>query len=135
VDLGKGPQTVTVRSLAVSCNPYEEKLGDLPKRHRLATGRLALYQVGHRGRLGMIWLILSLILGRWKESTAVSEWSAPQLTIAGRGTSIQVVNDGELLSLSLPLHYQIHPGVLAVLMPAGREPAEEKTPTQETKPR
>ena len=121
VDLGQGPQTITVRSLAITCNPYEEKLGDLPKRTRLDTGRLALYQIGHRGRLGMIWLILSLALGRWKESTAVSEWMAPQLTVAGRGGSIEVVNDGELLRLSLPLHYEIHPGALAVLAPAGEE--------------
>jgi diacylglycerol kinase family enzyme len=91
-------------------------------RPRLDTGRLALYQVGHRGRLGMLWLLVSLVLGRWKESTAVSEWMAPQLTIAGRGASIQVVNDGELLNLALPLHYRIHPNELAVLMPARHEP-------------
>jgi len=122
VDLGKGSQTITVRSLAVTCNPYEEKLGELPMRPRLDTGRLALYQVGHRGRLGMLWLLVSLVLGRWKESTAVSEWMAPQLTIAGRGAGIQVVNDGELLNLALPLHYRIHPNELAVLMPARHEP-------------
>lgn len=121
VDLGQGPQTINVRSLAISCNPYEEKLGDLPKRARLDTGRLAVYQIGHRGRLGMIWLIVSLALGRWKESAAVSESTAPQLTVAARGGSIQVVNDGELLELSLPLHYEIHPGALAVLAPAGEK--------------
>ena len=85
VDLGKGLQTITVRSLAVTCNPYDEKLGALPMRPRLNTGQLALYQVGHRGRWGMLWLISSLVLGHWKESTAISEWMAPQLTIAGRG--------------------------------------------------
>ena len=134
VDMGKGPQTITVRSLAVTCNPYEEKLGALPRRTRLDTGRLALYQIGHRGRLGMIWLIVSLVLGRWKESTAVSEWMAPQLTVAGRGGSIQVVNDGELLTLTLPLHYRIHPKELAVLMPARQEPAEAQTADQKVKP-
>jgi diacylglycerol kinase family enzyme len=103
----------------VTCNPYDEKLGALPMRPLLDTGRLALYQVGHRGRLGMFWLIISLVLGHWKESTAVSEWMAPQLTIAGRGGSIRVVNDGELLRLALPLHYRIHPGELTVLVPAG----------------
>ena len=119
VDMGKGPQTITVRTLGVTCNPYEEKLGALPMRPRLDTGRLALYQVGHRGRLGMIWLLLSLVLGRWKESTAISEWMAPELTITGRGGSIRVVNDGELLRLELPLHYRIHPGELTVLVPSG----------------
>jgi diacylglycerol kinase family enzyme len=119
VDMGKGPQTITVRTLGVTCNPYEEKLGALPMRPRLDTGRLALYQVGHRGRLGMIWLLLSLVLGRWKESSAISEWMAPELTITGRGGSIRVVNDGELLRLALPLHYRIHPCELAVLVPAG----------------
>jgi diacylglycerol kinase family enzyme len=124
VDLGKGPQTITVRTLAVSCNPYENKLGALPMRPRLDTGRLALYQVGHRGRLGMLWLIVSLIAGHWKQSTAVSEWMAPELTIAGPGASIQVVNDGELLNLAPPLHYRIHPKELAVLAPARKEPDE-----------
>jgi len=133
VDMGKGPQTITVRSLAVTCNPYDEKLGALPMRPRMDTGRLALYQVGHRGRLGMVWLIVLLILGRFKESTAVSEWMAPQLTIAGRSASIRVVNDGELLLLALPLHYQIHPNELAVLAPARPEPAEAEAAAQEAK--
>jgi diacylglycerol kinase family enzyme len=127
VNLGKGPQTTTVRSLAVTCNPYEDKLGALPTRPRLDTGRLALYQVGHRGRLGMLWLIISLVLGHWKQSTAVTEWMAPELTIAGPGASIQVVNDGELLSLDFPLHYRIHPQGLAVLVPARHQPAEAQT--------
>ena len=135
VDLGKGPQTITVRSLAVTCGPYQEKLGALPRRPRLDTGRLALYQVGHRGRLGMIWLIFSLVLGHWKESTAVSEWAAPQLTIAGRGASIQVVNDGELLRLALPLHYRIHPNELVVLAPVPHEPAEAQAAAQMVTPR
>jgi len=135
VDLGKGPQTITVRSLAVTCNPYEEELGSLPVRERLDAGCLALYQVGHRGRLGMLWLIVSLVLGHWKESTAVSEWKAPQLTIAGRGTSIQVVNDGELLSLTLPLQYRIHPKELVVLAPARREPTKAQSTAQEAKSR
>lgn len=127
VDLGRGPQTIVVRTLAITCNPYEEKLGSLPIRSRLNTGRLALYQIGHRGRLGMIWLVVSLVLGRWKESTAVSEWTAPQLIVDGGRGSIQVVNDGELLRLALPLHYRIHPGELTVLAPARGEPAEDQT--------
>lgn len=69
-------------------------------------------------------MIVSLVLGHWKESTAVSEWMAPQLSITGRGGRIQVVNDGELLSLELPLHYRIHPQELAMLAPARPEPAE-----------
>jgi diacylglycerol kinase family enzyme len=141
VDFGKGPQTITVRSLAVTCNPYDDKLGAPPTRPRLDTGRLALYQVGHRGRLGMLWLFVRLALGRWKGSTAISEWLTPQLTITARGTSIQVVNDGELLSLMLPLHYRIHPNELTVLAPAHHEPAEPAEPVEpatahrETNPR
>ena len=83
----------------------------------------------------MLWLLVSVVLGHWKESTAVSEWMAPELTIAGRGASIQVVNDGELLSLELPLHYRIHPKAQAVLMPRRPEPTEAQTAGQETKPR
>ncbi len=134
VDLGKGPQTITVRSLAVTCNPYEEKLGALPMRPHMDTGRLALYQIGHRGRLGMLWLLVSVVLGHWKQSTAVSEWMTPELTIAGRGASIQVVNDGELLSLELPLHYRIHPKAQAVLMPALPEPTEAQAAGLEARP-
>jgi len=124
VDMGKGPLTIAVRTLAVSCNPYEEKFGVLPMRRRLDTGRLALYHAGHPSRLRMLWLLISLGLGRWKTSESVSEWMSPQLTIAGRGKSIRVVNDGELLTLSLPLHYRIHPKELAVLAPARHEPVQ-----------
>lgn len=118
VDLGQGRQTITVGSLAVTCNPYEQDLANLPMRPHLDTGRLALYQVEDRGRMGMLWLVISLALGRWKQSTALSEWMSPELSITGPGKSIKVVNDGELLDLALPLHYQIHPKELAVLMPA-----------------
>ena len=79
-------------------------------------------------------MLVSVVLGHWKQSTAVSEWMAPELTIAGRGASIQVVNDGELLSLELPLHYRIHPKAQAVLMPALPEPTEAQAVGQEARP-
>ena len=45
-----------------------------------------------------------------------------------------MVNDGELLTMALPLHYRIHPNELTVLAPAHHEPAEEQTAVQEAKP-
>ena len=51
---------------------------------RLPGWAAVLYQVGHRRRLGMLWLMISTILGHWNESTAVSEWMVPQVTVGGR---------------------------------------------------
>ena len=48
--------------------------------------------------------------------------------------SIEVVNDGELLSLELPMHYRSHRKELAVLMPARHEPTEAQAADQEAKP-
>ena len=59
-------------------------------RPRLDTGRLALYQVANPGRLGMFWPLMSVVLGHWKQNTAVSEWMAPELTIAGRGATAKI---------------------------------------------
>jgi len=129
VDLGKGPQTITVRSLALTCNRTREARRPAMRPH-MDTGRLALYQmlalyqIGHRTDWGMLWLLVSV---SWAIGSQAGRSSGcAGMTIAG-GERASSVNDGELLSLELPLHYRIHPKELTVLMPARHEPAEAET--------
>ncbi len=121
VDLGEGPRQFKAGALAVTNNAYEDVIGRLfPSRATLDSGMLALYIVEHRSRLGMLWLMLALMLGRWKTDRDLEVLRATQLTVNSLAGHLRVSNDGELLHLKTPLRFRIRPGVLRMLVPQSK---------------
>jgi diacylglycerol kinase family enzyme len=87
-------------------------------RQRLDAGRLSLYVAHRTGRLGLLRLALSAMLGRLREAHDFDALCAREIWVETRRPKrIPVATDGEVNVLSTPLHYRIRPGALKVIVP------------------
>ncbi len=66
----------------------------------------------------MIRLATGMMLGRWRDDEALTMETVNEITITTRKPSIKVMFDGEVETLSTPLHFTIRPAALAVIVPA-----------------
>ena len=91
----------------------------------LDAGRLSLYVAHRTGRLGLLRLAFSALLGRLREAHDFDALCAREIWVeTRRSRRIPVAIDGEVLVLSTPLRYRIRPGALKVIVPrdVNREP-------------
>jgi diacylglycerol kinase family enzyme len=108
---------VRVLSLAVSNNVYKQDPGLLFTRVALDQGELGLYISKHRSGLGLLWIFLKAAAGLWSGDLNFIHRTAKKITIHCSRRHLRLANDGEVESLSTPLHYRIHPKALRVLTP------------------
>jgi diacylglycerol kinase family enzyme len=106
-------------------NEYSTNPLSVGQRARVDAGTLSLYMVRARGRLRMFWLMVRALMQRLD---AVDDFEAEAVTEAtvrlGRWRRhLRVALDGEVMSLTAPLHYRTRPGALAVLGPPAAEAA------------
>ncbi len=112
---GETARIERVQSIAISCNPYEEAAGSILKRETLDAGELTLYTLKQLGTWDIVRLGTEMLLGRWKQDEALSIQSVPAVTIRSRNPRLQVMIDGEIQSLAVPLALRVRPGALQVL--------------------
>ena len=104
-----------VQSVAITCNAFEEGFGRFLARGTLDAGELTVYQLKHL-RLGdMLRLAAKMLLGRWQGDEALTILNAPAVTIRSHRPRLQIMLDGEIASMSLPLEFRIKPQALWVL--------------------
>ncbi|MBI1208339.1 MAG: diacylglycerol kinase family lipid kinase [Azospirillum sp.] len=120
LDLGSGAQAVRTPALAVTNNVYAVGWEALLSRRRLDQGVLAVYLVKQLSRLGLLGLLARLAVGGWTDDTQLESVTMQQLTVTSRRRRIKLVNDGEIIKLSPPLHYRIRPAALTMLVPANK---------------
>ncbi|MBV9924000.1 MAG: NAD(+)/NADH kinase [Acidobacteria bacterium] len=102
----------------VGNNEYRVENLQLGARTCLDAGRLSLYVAHRTGRLGLLRLALSALLGRLREAHDFDALCAREIWVeTRRPRRIPVATDGEVLVLSTPLHYRIRPGALKVIVP------------------
>jgi len=107
------------RAMVITNNPVNPVPGLFPPRERLDGGLLGVYGVHQGPRWELPRLALRLVNGGWPEEPRIFHYDAPRLGIrARRKRRVTVMNDGERLRLSLPLHYETLPCALPVLLPA-----------------
>lgn len=121
--------TERIQSVAVVCNAYEEGLGKVLIRETLDGGELTLYvlkrlELSDVGRLG-----IKMVLGHWQDDAALTIHRAREVTIRSHKPRLQVMLDGEIQSLEVPLHFKIKPQALSVL--AAPTSAEKTRPADE----
>lgn len=83
----------------------------------LQRGCLSVYTSHNAGRLGLLRLALRALIGRLHQAKGFDTLITQALTIETRRPSLQVALDGEVTTLSTPLHYRIHPAALQVKVP------------------
>src|SRR5215211_1251050 len=110
----------------VGNNEYRVENLQLGARSCLDAGRLSLYVAHRTGRLGLLRLALSALLGRLREAHDFDALCAREIWVETRRPKrIPVATDGEVTVLSTPLHYRIRPGALKVIVPRAVDSDEE----------
>ena len=102
----------------VGNNEYLIESLSIGRRERLNSGQLSLYITNRAGRLGMLRIALSALVGRLREERDFLALSTQEVWIATRHKSVLVALDGEVEVLATPLHYRVRPRALRVIVPA-----------------
>ncbi len=110
------------RSLAVTCNPLADAPLGQHRRASVCSGRFGVYASVHHGPLAPLRMIASLATARVLRDPDFHTGICESITISSRHASLRVANDGEVKRISTPLHYEMHPCALRVLVPPPPEP-------------
>jgi diacylglycerol kinase family enzyme len=103
----------------VGNNRYRLELPKVGARDRLDEGVLSLYVATAHSRWGMLKLLFRAAFGKLRESRDLEAMYAKDVWIDTRHRRLHVAIDGEILRMATPLHYEIRPKALRVLVPTG----------------
>jgi len=109
------------RALAVSNNLMSDTRGPIPARDSLDAGVLGFYVACETSRWALLRIALRMLAGTWQGDLAMERFSATSAILSlDRARPLSVMNDGEPSQFQTPLHYNIRPGALRVLVPAAQ---------------
>ena len=100
-------------------NEYEMESLDVGARACLNSGNLSLYMTRDTGRLGLVRLAFRALFGGLRDDRDFTALCSKEIWIETRHRRLRVALDGEVTVLEPPLHYQIRPLSLRVIVPAG----------------
>jgi diacylglycerol kinase family enzyme len=101
----------------VGNNAYELEGPRLGTRAGLNGGLLCVCIAHRQGRWGLLRLAWRALFGGLRHSHEFDMFSARELWVDSRASSLAVSLDGEVAPMAPPLHYTIRPGALRVLVP------------------
>lgn len=100
-------------------NEYEMESLDVGARSCLNSGNLSLYMTRDTGRLGLVRLAFRALFGGLRDDRDFTALCSKEIWIETRHRRLRVALDGEVTVMEPPLHYQIRPLSLRVIVPAG----------------
>jgi len=100
-------------------NEYEMESLDVGARSCLNSGNLSLYMTRDTGRLGLVRLAFRALFGGLRDDRDFTALCSKEIWIETRHRRLRVALDGEVTVMEPPLHYQIRPLSLQVIVPAG----------------
>ncbi|MDB6093464.1 MAG: sphingosine kinase [Verrucomicrobia bacterium] len=109
-------------SVFVGNNEYELKGFDLGTRNSLQDGKLGLYVTRDTSRWGVFRLLARALFGRLDPSVDYDGLALEEAWVETRHGSALVATDGEVTTMTSPLHYRIRPAALRVRVPREEEP-------------
>ncbi|RYD91398.1 MAG: hypothetical protein EOP61_27650 [Sphingomonadales bacterium] len=118
IDIGGGERPLSTPLLFVGNNRYSLEAGSVGSRDSLQDGKLSVYAVSRRSRASLVWFGVRAALGRahrTRDFEALGDCDA--MTVRARGKWIEIALDGEVLRLTSPLKFELHPAALAVVVP------------------
>lgn len=101
----------------VGNNRYRLDLLNVGARDRLDEGVLSLYFARVNSRWGMLKLLFNGALGRLQQDRDFETLYPREFWMETRRTRLHVAADGEVMVMNAPLHYEILPQALKVLLP------------------
>jgi YegS/Rv2252/BmrU family lipid kinase len=105
----------------VGNNEYEMENFNVGARSCLDVGKLSLYVAHRTGRLGLLRFAWRALFGGLRSEKDFDAMCCEQVWIETRHRLIHVATDGEVTRMETPLHYQVRPGALRVLVPQRRD--------------
>jgi diacylglycerol kinase family enzyme len=99
-------------------NEYEMETLNIGGRTCLDAGQLSLYMTRPISRLRLIQLALRALFGGLRQDKDFLALCTQELWIGTKHRRLRVALDGEVISMTPPLHYRVRPGALRVLVPA-----------------
>ncbi|MEA2934397.1 MAG: hypothetical protein QOD74_1043 [Variibacter sp.] len=93
------------------------------RRPSLQSGKLEMHVAEEQGVLDKIRTGADLLAGTWRDNEGIRSYSAREIVLRPRGRHAWVSTDGELSREASPLHYELRPAQLTVLV---HRPGEEK---------
>jgi diacylglycerol kinase family enzyme len=119
LQIGERVITRTTTFVFVGNNVYGLDLLQQQLRSELARGQLCVMAAKDAGLGTLLRLAWQALRRQLEHSRDFDQWCAPALAIATHRQHLHVAIDGEVIRLSSPLHYRIHPGALLVMAPGG----------------
>lgn len=113
------PRLLRTPLLVVTNNSWREETPPL-SRDTLDRGQLEILVADCPGRLALARLAVETLFGHWRTSPRLHRFSARAVQIEPVRRRAMVSLDGEVVVLAAPLHFQVHPCALRVLIPADR---------------
>lgn len=101
----------------VGNNEYAMEGLKIGRRECLDAGVLSLYITRRTGRWGLIRLALRALFRHLRYEKDFLAMTTTEVTIETRHRRLRVAYDGEVNILETPLHYQVRPGALRVIVP------------------
>ena len=123
VRIGSNDQTFHLKTpfVFVGNNAYETGLLSVGSRTQLNSGLLSLYTPHKTSRWGLLRLAIRALLGKLNRTDAFTVVLGKEFWVDSHKKDMHVSIDGEILTLQPPLHYEILPGALKVLIPRKKE--------------
>lgn len=118
IDMGGRAQPLTTSLLFVGNNRYALEAGAVGTRESLADGRLSIFAVAHRTRIGILWFAARTLFGQAdREADFVAIGEPSRLVVHSTGRSVEIALDGEVRRLRSPLQFAVVPGALKIVVP------------------
>jgi diacylglycerol kinase family enzyme len=119
IDTGSGESVRRTPFVFVGNNEYELNGRRLGSRARLDAGRLFTYLAPRVRTRELPMLLARALLGRGTHSGAFEVTPATELRVhTPHSRRVRVALDGEITTMTTPLHYRVRPGALKVLLPS-----------------
>jgi YegS/Rv2252/BmrU family lipid kinase len=116
-DSGNHKVLKTASFVFVGNNKYEISGFSLGRRRKLDDGILTLCIANEVKRSRLIILAWKTIMGRLMEAKDFNVIGLKEFTITSKENPISISHDGQISKLSPPLHYQILPKAISVIVP------------------
>jgi diacylglycerol kinase family enzyme len=106
-----------VHAIAVANNGYDEGFGKVFARETLDRGIMTVYLLKRLTPLTALRMAAEMVFGLWRRDEALTFEETTAVTIEARPSSVEVMIDGEVETMSMPLDFRIKPRALNVLAP------------------
>ena len=102
----------------VGNNEYEMESFNIGARSCMDAGQLSLYVAHRTGRLGLLRLAWRALFGGLRNEEDFNALCTKEIWIETRRPKrLRVATDGEVTTMTTPLHYRVRPGALRVMIP------------------